>query len=194
MKHLFGIMIIWIFVVPPNFGQKLNKLYVDNWIEEVFPNTKLDSEVIYIINGLWYGHKEVEKALLNFKRQELVVIDFLEQELIASSLYVNKKLSGIILLITEGNQPKKSIRQIFKESKHIYSTKNLRTTADINQRQGEPVLVINGKQIFHKDCHGTLNRLKISDIKGIHFIDKPVSKEIYGSNGENGLIMITTVR
>lgn len=94
-------------------------------------------------------------------------------------------------MITRGNQTQKSIRDDLKMAKAKVKQSKIRTTAGIDPGKGEPVLVIEGKQIFHQDCLREISKLDPKDVVGIHIIDKPVSKEIYGANAVNGLIVVT---
>jgi hypothetical protein len=191
MKTLANILILITFGFFNSFAQNLDKNYVDNWVRETFPEAKIDTNVIYILNGIMIDSDTLDATLSRYNRNDLTTINFLDK-ILNDNVIVCGQIKGIVLMISKGQQSKKSIKNDLKTAKEKFKKSSLRTTSDINPKDGEPVLIINGKQIFFKDCYEEINNINTNDLIGINIIDKPVSKEIYGTNGVNGLIIITT--
>ena len=192
MKRTLTILVLLIIQLKSIYGQVLNKTYVDNWIISTFTEAFIDSSSLYILNGIPFKPSEIDESLKKYKRDDLITINFIDKITIDTLNLLPRK--SIVLLITKGNQTKKSIKSDLNKAKHRFVNRNLDTTADIDTSLKEPVLVIDGKQIFHKDCYKKINSLKNSKILGINLIESPVSKNIYGSNGVNGLIIIKTIK
>jgi hypothetical protein len=95
-------------------------------------------------------------------------------------------------MISKGSQIKRSIRKIYKKARTKYLKVDLQTTADIIPERGEPVLIIDGVQIDYREYFERFNEIKLKQIIGIQYIDRPVNPDIYGANSINGLIKITT--
>jgi hypothetical protein len=188
MKTTFSILFFIFLGLSSVVGQILDKKYVDNWIINTFPNSIIDSSTIYIINGLPFDNKLVNKEFNKYKQNDLIVIDFIDRLLIDSLMLYPR--SSIVLISTK--QTRKTIKSDIAKAKQRFLKRDLKTSADIDTSLKEPVLIINGMQIFHSDCYTRINTIKISDIIGINLIERPVSKETYGSNAVNGLIMIKT--
>jgi len=189
MKKKLFILLLIVMGLDSTYGQILDKRYVDNWIIGTFPNSLIDSSTMYLINGFPFNCKSVNNELSRYKNEDIIVFDLIDK-LQIDSLTSFKSRSSVIILTTIGKQSSKSIDSNFEKAKRRFLKRNIITTADIDTSLKEPVLIINGMQIFHKDCYNRINAIKITDILGINLIDKPVSKEIYGSNSINGLIMI----
>ncbi len=183
-------MILLGFIIFNSFGQRLDKDYIDNWILKTFPDSKIDNDVLYILNGLMIGNETLNIELSKYNRDGLTTINFIDKATI-DSLTFCKPLNGIVILVSKGQQSWKSIKNDLKIAKGKFKESKVKTTSDIDSRKGDPVLIINGKQIFYQDCFSVINRLYTKDLIGINIINKPVSKDIYGSNAENGLIIIT---
>jgi len=190
MKKLISILILLGFIIFNSFGQRLDKDYIDNWILKTFPDSKIDNDVLYILNGLMIGNETLNIELSKYNRDGLTTINFIDKATI-DSLTFCKPLNGIVILVSKGQQSWKSIKNDLKIAKGKFKESKVKTTSDIDSRKGDPVLIINGKQIFYQDCFSVINRLYTKDLIGINIINKPVSKDIYGSNAENGLIIIT---
>jgi hypothetical protein len=191
MQKTFYILFLTLTVLDSTYSQILNKEYVDSWILGTIPNSLIDSSTAYIINGLPFDSKSVNQELCKYNQDDIVTFNFLDK-LQFDTLKMFKPPSSIILLTTKGNQTRQSIESDFAKAKRRFLKRDLITTADIDTSLKEPVLIINGNQIFHKDCYQRINSIKKSDITGINLIERPVSNEIYGSNGVNGLIIIKT--
>jgi hypothetical protein len=191
MKKTLIIFVLLISQLKLICGQVLDKNYVDNWIISTFETLPLiDSSSMYILNGGPFKPSEIDESLKKYKREDLIYVNFIDKKTIDTLNFIPR--TSIVLLITEGKQTKKSIESDLKKAKRRFVKRDLYTTADIDTTLKEPVLLIDGNQIFHKDCYKKINSLKNSKILGINIIERPVSKIIYGSNGVNGLIIIKT--
>jgi hypothetical protein len=173
------------------YSQNLNKRDVDCWILGTIPNSLIDSSTAYIINGLPFDSKSVNQELCKYNQDDIVVFNFVDKMQI-DSMTMFQPRSSIIFLTTKGNQTRKSIESDFAKAKRRFIKRELITTANIDTSLKEPVLIINGNHIFHSECYQRINSIKKSEITGINLIERPVSNEIYGSNGVNGLIIIKT--
>ncbi len=191
MKKILSAMLISLIGVKFVFGQPLDKSYVDNWIQSAFPEFNSECDVLYILNGVPFTQNSVNNELGGFMRSDLIQINLIDENMLDSLIFC-RRYSNIVLLTTVGMQTKKSIRENFNKAKIQYSKFNIGITGDINAEKGEPVLIINGKQVFYKDCYFQINKIRLSEIIGINYIGRPVSPAFYGANGVNGLIEIKT--
>lgn len=171
-------------------SQNLNKNYIDNWILRTFPKTIIDTSVVYIINGVFIENNKLDSVVSTIKISDLIYINLIDKETIQKSP-IFRPTSGIVLLATIGKLPNKSIRKDFRIIKDKFKQKK-GTNKNSNPELLNPALIINGNQINSMDCGKIINKLVRSEIVGTCIIDKPVSREIYGMNGSNGLILITT--
>ncbi|MDD3772889.1 MAG: hypothetical protein PHC38_09575 [Weeksellaceae bacterium] len=48
-------------------------------------------------------------------------------------------------------------------------------------------MIIDGVQIDHREYFERFNEIKLKQIIGIQYIDRPVNPDIYGANSINGL-------
>jgi hypothetical protein len=190
MKKTLHIFIISLIGLTAVHSQSLNKQYVDNWILNVFPQAAIDESTLYIFNGMPYQGDSIEHLLKKYKRDDLIKINVLDKRYIDSSTIFIPR-SSIIYMTTKGEMTDKEIKKEFKGVKDRFVKRKL-IVDNIDISLGEPVLVINGVQIFHADCYKRINNIDVSKIIGINCIDQPVSETVYGSNGINGLIEIKT--
>jgi uncharacterized protein (DUF1015 family) len=190
MKKFLHILTILTLTNLIAFGQKLDKEYIDIWITKTFTNSVIDNSTFYILNGIPIETNILNQELSKFKKEDLIVIDFIDKETI-DSLRIFQPRSGIVVLITKGNQKKDLIKKNFSVAKNKFSKREIKLL-DINSELGEPVLVVDGEQIFHNECYEIINSIKPKEIVGINVIERPVSEEIYGRNAINGLITIRT--
>ena len=193
MKAITYILIIFVFGLSNSLGQSVDKNYVDNWILKTFPNSIVDRDVLYVLNGILIEDNELNTKLSKYKPEDLTTINFVDKSTI-DKLTFGKPLNGIIIMISKGQQSRKSIKSDLEIVKGEFKQPEIKTTADIDSKNAEPVLIINGKHFFFQDCFNEINKLKSKDLYGINIINKPVSKEIYGANADNGLIIITKKR
>jgi len=168
-------------------AQKLDKQYIDNWITKTFEGAIVDNHTIYMINGLMLGADRIGWMLLNFKPTDLTTIDWIEKSKLDSSIF--RASSGIISLITKGQQSSESIIADFNLVKSKFKKDKIRVTDNVSYP--EPALIINGVSIQHNDRYDKISTLNFSRIIGINFIQKPVSQDIYGRDAKNGLVIIT---
>jgi hypothetical protein len=169
-------------------AQTLDREYIDNWIKNTFLNSVIDSSTLYVLNGIPIENNLLNKKLSKFDRTDLIVIDFIDKETI-DSLRIFQPRKGIVILNTKGNQKTELIKKNLTLAKEKFSKREIKLQ-DINTKFGEPVLVVNGVQIFHNECYEVINSIKEKEIIGINIIGRPVSEEIYGRNAINGLIII----
>ncbi len=191
MKKILHILILIIFWTNLSFGQSLDKNYIDSWIINTFPNSQIGENAIYILDGIPLDNDSLDFKLSKFNRTDITSIDYLDKAL-SDSLAFCKPIEGVILMISKGNQIKRSIKETFKKAKSKYLPIGLKTTADINSKKGEPVLIIDGIQINHREYYAKINEIKLRQIVGIQYIERPVNPNIYGENAINGLVKITT--
>lgn len=184
-------MILSVLWTNLSFGQTLDKEYIDNWVLNTFPNSQIGENALYILDGILLDNDSLDYKLSKFKRTDITSIDYLDKAL-TDSLTFCKPLEGVIIMISKGSQIKRSIRETYNKAKTKYSKVDLQTTADINPEKGEPVLIIDGVQIDHREYFERFNEIKLKQIIGIQYIERPVNPEIYGANSINGLIKITT--
>ncbi len=185
-------IISFVFIALTNLnGQTLDKESVDNWILSTFPESSLENNVLYILNGVPYTNNSINHELCKYHWSDLMQINLVEQSELDSFTFC-KRHNAIILLTTKGMQTKKSIRKDLIKAKNKYSKLKISTTGGIEIEKGEPTLIINGRQITNNNCYIEIDKLKVSKVIGINYIDKPVSQIYYGANGVNGLIEIKT--
>lgn len=182
------LLILW---TNLSFGQSLDKKYIDSWVLNTFPNSQIGDNALYILDGILLGNDSLDYKLSKFKRTDITSIDYLDKAM-TDSLTFCKPLDGVIIMISKGSQIKRSIRKTYNKARTKYLKVDLKTTADINQDKGEPVLIIDGVQIDHRECFERFNEIKLKQIIGIQYIDRSVNPDIYGANSINGLIKITT--
>ena len=172
-------------------GQILDKKYIDDWVLRTFPESVIDSNfTFYIVNGIRFEFKTVNSKLNKYKQSDLNEIDYINKLFADSSL--NDSRTSIVLISIKENQTRKSIKYDFDKVKQRFNKKNLVIIANIDSSLKEPILLVNGIQIPQTDCFAKIDSIKISDIKGIYIIDRPVSSKTYGPNALNGMIIIKT--
>jgi len=181
-------LILW---TSLSFGQSLDKKFIDSWVLNTFPNSQIGENALYILDGILLDNDSLDIKLSKFQRTDITSIDFLDKALTDSLTFCNS-LEGVILMISKNTQSKQSIRETYNKLKIKYLESGLKTTAEINPDKGEPVLIIDGAQINHREYFEKFNGLKLKHIIGIQYIDRPVNTEIYGKNAINGLVKITT--
>jgi hypothetical protein len=186
--HILTLLILW---TNLSFGQSLDKKYIDSWVFNTFPNSQIGENALYILDGILLGSDSLDYKLSKFKRTDITSIDYLDKAL-TDSLTICNPLDGVIIMISKGSQIKRSIRKIYKKARTKYLKVDLQTTADIIPERGEPVLIIDGVQIDYREYFERFNEIKLKQIIGIQYIDRPVNPDIYGANSINGLIKITT--
>jgi hypothetical protein len=191
MRKILHILTLLILGTNLSFGQSLDKKYIDSWVLNTFPNSQIGENALYILDGILLDNDSLDYKLSKFKRTDITSIDYLDKAL-TDSLTFCKPLEGVIIMISKGSQIKRSIRETYSKAKTKYSKVDLQTTADINPEKGEPVLIIDGVQIDHREYFERFNEIKLKQIIGIQYIDRPVNPEIYGANSINGIIKITT--
>ena len=190
MKRLI-LTLLTVLLTELTGAQILTRSYVDTWISATFPGSQIDDEVIYILNGHVIPIDSLSSQFSKYQTQDLTGINYLDKTSINNAILC-KLSSGVVILQTKGTQSKKSIKEYLGKAKKKYRQPLIVTTADIDPNDGEPVLIINGNQIFHKEAYSLIHNVKLNKIIGINIIDRPVAESIYGENSTNGLIIITT--
>lgn len=113
------ILICWTSYCLP--AQVLDKPYIDNWVNTTFPHSVIDSNTAYVLNGYSYHADNIQFALKKFGRDQLIVIDFLDRSAILKAFHNDRPYSGMILLLTEGNQSKRIKRKILKKTLNFHA-------------------------------------------------------------------------
>ena len=178
--YILAFLILW---TSLSFGQSLDKKYIDSWVLNTFPNSQIGENTLYILDGILLDNDSLDIKLSKFQWADITSIDYL-----IDSLTFCKPFESVILMISKGKQIKRSVRETYKKAKTKYLEFDLKTTTD----KGEPVLIIDGVQIDHREYFEKFNELKLKYIIGIQYIDRSVNPEIYGKNAINGLVKITT--
>lgn len=186
--HILTILILWTHL---SFGQSLDKKYIDNWVLNTFLNSEISENTLYILDGRLLNNDSLDNQLSKFQQTDIVSIDCIDQELTDSWIFC-RPLKDLILMTSKGMQTKRLIRVKYNKAKTKYLSTALNTNADINQNTDEPVLIINDVQIDYRECYKRINEVRLKQIIGIQYIEKPVNQETYGANAINGLIKIIT--
>ncbi|WP_207427619.1 hypothetical protein [Pedobacter sp. SYSU D00535] len=190
MKRLI-LSLLTVLLIEVSSAQTLTKNYVDAWISATFPGAEIDDEVVYVLNGHVIPIDSLSFLLSKYQTQDLTGINYIDRTTISNAILCIPP-TGVVILQTKGTQSKKLIKEYFGEAKRKYQQPPVIVTADIAPKSGEPVLIVNGKQIFRKEAYNMIQNIKLNKIIGINIINRPVAKSIYGENAPNGLIVITT--
>lgn len=187
MKSAFLFITLYAIGFTDMFGQTLSKNHVDKWIVETFQTTEIDSNALYILNGHLIDTDSIENKLSSYSQSDLTLIDYLDKTT-AENLIFCAPARGIVLLATKGNQNKKIIRKNFSKAVNRFAN------SESNQSTSEelPALIINGHQVKSSKITSVLKSLRKADVLGVSIIERPVSKQLYGENGKNGLVVIST--
>lgn len=172
-------------------GQSLYKNYIDGWVLNTFPNSHIKENTLYILDGIPLVNDSLDYKLSKLKQTDLTSIYYLDKVL-SDKVVLCKNSDDIILLTSKGNQSRKSIRETYKRVKAKYHKSASKSNSEINTDKCEPVLIIDGVHIDHKEYFEMFKKIKRKQIIGIQYIDIPVNPEIYGRNAINGLVIITT--
>lgn len=192
MKHTIFIIILTVSFFTAK-SQSLNKKFIDNILENTFNDVKIFENSLYMIDGMGFKSDKVDVSLNKFKENELVGIDYLSHKTI-SKAYIYDKETSFIAIITKNRINRKYKKNELKRAKEKYIKRELIITSDIDTTLREPVLIINGKQIYHYECYNVINTIRIKDIETIFSIRHPVLVKSFGLNAVNGLIEIKTKR
>ncbi|MFD2162477.1 hypothetical protein ACFSJU_08730 [Paradesertivirga mongoliensis] len=190
MKRLI-LTLLTVLLIEVSSAQTLTKSYVDTWISATFPGAQIDDEVVYVLNGHVIPIDSLFFHFSKYQTQDLTGINYIDRTTVGNVILC-KPLTGVVILQTKGTQSKKLIKEYLGEAKKKYRQPPIITTADIDPKIGEPVLIVNGEQVFHKEAYNLIQNIKLNKIIGINIIDRPVAESIYGENATNGLIIITT--
>lgn len=173
-------------------GQNVNKQHIDEWLLKCDTAYKAGKIWGYAFNNVVYEPKEsakLDSALKTLAINELLSIDpFWNQELSSTTENPGKLL---VLIITKGKQSIKDKKTLFKTVLTKYPKPQLYQN-HIDPASAEPVLLINGKPIFHADCYTELSKLTDDSITDIYYSKHPVPQEYYGQNAKNGIVTIWT--
>ncbi|HEY6142190.1 MAG TPA: hypothetical protein VIV55_02005 [Flavobacterium sp.] len=190
MKNRKKIIFILIFISLNTFtfGQKLDKKYIDNWIEETYINPTISEYTLYVLDGNPIDKKDVNKELIKYETKD-----------ISSIIYIKKVfLRKVYCVIDEGA----ILIRTFKEKNSKYFKKNLKKEfnslkkefkkTDLNSLKNYPSVIINDKVIDNKLIKAEINKIELKTILDITIIDVPTNEKKYGENAKNGLIIIYT--
>ncbi len=168
-------MILLILISNSIFSQELNKEYINDWIYKVYSPLKLDSTVTYVLNGHFYNYTDIDKELSKHEIDDLILIFFIDKNKPIEGLY-GTPISHIVLLRT-GQERRKVIRSELSDIKTRFG-KTENTDSSLHKNFHLPVLIIDDKIINQDDFQLEINNLKVSKIKGISFIKKPLSTRL----------------
>jgi hypothetical protein len=198
MKKATYILITFLIIFRPAFGQELTKNLIDEFILRTFPTAEMDTSWLYIVNGYPFEYNEINAEVRKYDISLLYTINFLDHDFVAEH-FGGRRIDIIeatfevprkgIVLLQVGKQSRKSVRELLKEGISKFETDN-DNISDVRPVNRVPVLVINETIIPYPDSFETISNLKVKKIKGINIIKQPVSQDYYGENGINGLIMI----
>lgn len=190
MKRIIFIFLLSLMILSVK-SQKLDKQNIDNWLITTFPKIQLDNQTLYIIDGFALNYNDdFSKIASSYEMTDIGTINYIDSTTLSKTSLCYKWNN--IVVITIGEQDKNTIKQSINKCRKLFKKREIITTADININDNEPVLIIDGKQIYFKECYHTINSLEVENIKSINYIDKAVSVEMYGANAINGLIIIKT--
>jgi len=184
--------LVLLFIFKSAAGQTLNKKYIDDWVIKCDTSIKLSKINLYSLRGRVYEPNDSIKLntdLENISFSKLLSIDFYRTEDIIPTTGAPGKI--IVLIAIKGNQSTKQKRKFLEEAITKYNPMQLPTN-HIPSDSKEPVLLINGKEIFHSDCYRELLKMRKNYIYAVDIYMHQVPQEYYGQNAKNGLIQIWT--
>lgn len=168
-------------------SQNLDKTNIDNWLIATFPQIQLDDRTLYFIDGFQIdGEDDFCKILSKYEMEDIATINYVD------SIITRCNGMNNLVIITTGEQNVKTIEETIETCKRLFKKRNLKVKEKINPEDKEPVLIINGEQIYFKECYNAIHKIKTKDIRSINYIEKVVSGSLYGTNAVNGLIIIKT--
>ena len=173
-------------------GQSVGKQYIDEWLikcDTAYEASKISG---YVFNNIFYDSKDSVKLNNELKllaNNNLLSIDpFWNEELLWTTENTGKPL---VFIVTRGKQSINGKRAVLKTAITKYPKPPF-YQSHISTTSTEPVLIIDGKYVFHADCYDILSRLKANSIADIYYNKHPVPTEYYGQNAKNGLVVIWT--
>lgn len=170
------------------FGQKLDKKYVDNWIEETYINPTISEYTFYVLDGNIIDKNDVNKELIKYKTKDISSIIYLKKAFL-TEVYCAID-DGAILIRTFKKKNNKYFKKNLK--KEFNSLKKEFEKTDINSQKNYPSVIINDKIIDNKLIKAEINKIELKTILDINIIDAPTIEKKYGENAKNGLIIIYT--
>jgi hypothetical protein len=189
--RLFYIIFFLLFASRIN-AQSVNKTYIDNWVLKCDSTYKLSKINGYLFEGNLYT--QADSAKLNYNLKSLLHTNLLAIDPFwTEEIFPNTNIAGklIVLIFSRGKQSQKDKEENLKTAISKYPKPQLYQN-HIASNSTEPVLLINGKMIFHADCSHKIAAIKRKSIADIYYVKHPVPTEYFGQNAKNGLIQIWT--
>ncbi len=163
-------------MIPGISAQDLTKESIFVWGKNYFPDVKMESHTLFIINGVLYDNDQVDSQLRKEEEdgRRISSIDYLPSA--AAEKIVQYIPSYGIWIINTYPQKQKRIKSELKKSRKL--------SPDF------PAVNIDGYILGSKNIERYLKRLKAKDIYGVQFIRELPQPEKYGPEGTNGMIII----
>jgi hypothetical protein len=177
--------------------QVLTRQYVENWVAKFNPKTKEKPITMYVIDGQYFSLdmpvkkdsvlRQLDSALHKLLYQDIAYIyGFTTDEVLPTTDNPGKVVA---LIATKNKERKKEKKHLLKEAIAKYNKSEIYYD-HIGKDSKDPVLVIDDKLIYFKDCRKRLSGIRVKDIYAIELYSTPVPAEDYGENAKNGLIEI----
>ena len=168
-------------------AQELTKEHVDEFVQKTFATNVLDYSIIYLLNGYLFESNELNNELRKFDVSQLYMVAFWDFDLVERP-FCRTNFDAMILLRARKHK-RGDIKKLLKEAVSKFEPEK-DGVSDINTDNRLPALLINGAIVPNTDSFETISKLDTKKIIGITIIDQPVSHELYGENGANGLIIV----
>lgn len=190
MKNRQNIIFILLFISLNTFtfGQKLDKKYIDNWIEETYINPTVSEYTHYILDGNPIDKNYVNKELIKYETKDISSIIYIKKVFLKEVYCVTDE--GAILIRTFKKRNNKYFKKNLK--KEFHSLKKEFEKTDVNSQKNYPSVIINDNIIDNKLIKAEINKIELKTILDISIIDVPTNEKKYGENAKNGLIIIYT--
>ena len=199
MKNFYSILIILTFLSCGSQKRSLNQSktkYTKDEIKEIAEwkygyNLKENKFCdFFIINGVPYDNDKIDSILTTYKKSDFGLITFFKKT--DKNTWLDKPCDLIAVLKLK-NQKYEEKREILNKTQNRLREE----VPDLIIRDYKcskcPVLIIDNKLIWSQyEKKEILNKLKISDIEFISFIEQQLNEKTYGFAAKNGIIEIET--
>ncbi|MCD7937141.1 MAG: hypothetical protein LUG98_09805 [Tannerellaceae bacterium] len=174
VKVLF--CLVGLIMIPGISAQDLTKEAVFTWGRNYFPDVKMESRTLFIINGVLYDNDQVDSQLRKEEEygRRISYIGYLPSA-VAEKIVQCIPNYGVWIISTYP-QKRKRIKSELKKIRKL--------SPDF------PAVNIDGYILESKNIERCLMRLKAKDIYGVQFIRELPQPEKYGPEGTNGMIII----
>jgi len=186
-----SIFIFLFFIFQSAYSQTLSKKYVDDWITKCDKKIEIRDITLYVIDGKPFyspdDKTKIDSVLKEWPNDRLLDIDFFKID----SLGYEHPHAIFAIVESKGSQSARQKRKLLKKAISKYDQSQLHFD-HIPHDSKDPVLLINGREVFYADCYNKLLKLQRRDIYAISVCMHHVPEEYYGKNAKNGLIQIWT--